>query len=150
MSSINTNASSMAALRTLNATQNSLGNVQSQLETGLRVSSAKDAPATFVIAQGMRADIGALNAISEGISFGQATIGMAMAGATAISDQLTTLKGLFTQAKNEGLDASAIQDQVSEVLNQIDAITSTSAFNGVNLLTATAATVCPLTVTAVR
>ncbi|MBO0334056.1 hypothetical protein J0X12_10545 [Sneathiella sp. CAU 1612] len=140
MASINTNSASMAALRTLNMTQNALGKVQSQLETGLRVNSAKDAPATFVIAQGMRADIGALNAVSEGISFGQATIGMAMAGATSISDQLTTLKGLVTQAKNEGLDGSVIQDQVTEVLAQIDAITSTSAFNGVNLLTATATT----------
>ncbi|WP_339631497.1 flagellin [uncultured Sneathiella sp.] len=140
MASINTNSASMAALRTLNMTQNSLGKVQSQLETGLRVNSAKDAPATFVIAQGMRADIGALNAVSEGIAFGQATIGMAMAGATAISDQLTTLKELATQAKNEGLDGSVIQDQVTEVLAQIDAITSTSAFNGVNLITATATT----------
>ena len=140
MASINTNSASMAALRTLTSTQNALGNVQSQLETGLRVSSAKDAPATFVIAQGMRADIGALNAVGEGIAFGQATIGMAMAGATSISDQLTTLKGLVTQAKNEGLDGSIIQDQVTEVLAQIDAITSTSAFNGVNLLTATATT----------
>ena len=140
MASINTNAASMAALRTLSQTQNALGQVQSQLESGLRVSSAKDAPATFVIAQGMRADIGALNAIEEGIAFGQATIGMAMAGATSISNQLTTLKGLFTQAKNEGLDGSVIQGQVVEVLAQIDAITSTSAFNGVNLLTATATT----------
>jgi flagellin len=47
---------------------------------------------------------------------------------------------LFTQAKNEGLDGSVIQGQVVEVLAQIDAITSTSAFNGVNLLTATATT----------
>ena len=140
MASINTNSSSMAALRTLTSTQKNLASVQSQLETGLRVNSAKDAPATFVIAQGMRADIGALNSVSEGIAFGQATIGMAMAAATAISDQLTSLKQLATQAKNEGLDGAVIQDQIDATLAQIDTITSTSAFNGVNLLTATAAT----------
>ncbi|MAL80607.1 MAG: flagellin [Sneathiella sp.] len=140
MASINTNSSSMAALRTLTSTQKNLASVQSQLETGLRVNSAKDAPATFVIAQGMRADIGALNSVSEGIAFGQATIGMAMAAATEISNQLTSLKQLATQAKNEGLDGAVIQGQIDATLAQIDTITSTSAFNGVNLLTATAAT----------
>lgn len=130
----------MSALRLLTMTQKSLAQVQDQLSSGLKVNNAQDAPATFVIAQGMRGDIGALNAIREGIDFGIATNSMAVAGATAISDQLTTLKELATQAKNDGLDGTVLQAQVTQVLAQIDTIAGTSAFNGVNLLTATAAT----------
>lgn len=140
MSSINTNSASMAALRTLTMTQNSLGKTQSQLESGLKVNGAQDAPATFVIAQGMRADIKSLSAVKEGIDFGIATNSMAIAGATEISNQLTELKGLATQAKNEGLDGTTIQAQVTQVLAQIDSISSTSSFNGVNLLSSTATT----------
>lgn len=134
MASINTNANAMSGLRMLNMTQNSLSKTQSMLETGLRVSSAKDAPATFVIAQGMRSDIGALGAISEGIAFGEATIGVAMAGATEILKQLTELETLATQAQNGGLDDTILSAQAVAVLAQITAITAGSDFNGVNLI----------------
>lgn len=140
MASINTNANAMSGLRMLNMTQGDLARTQTALETGLRVSSAKDAPATFVIAQGMRSDIGALDTVSESIAFGSATIGMAMAGATAISNQLIQLESLATQAKNEGLDSTVLSAQAVEILAQITSIANTSAFNGVNLLAATGVT----------
>ncbi|USG62073.1 hypothetical protein NBZ79_03680 [Sneathiella marina] len=134
MASINTNANAMSGLRMLNMTQNDLSKTQTMLETGLRVSSAKDAPATFVIAQGMRSDIGALGAISEGIAFGEATIGVAMAGATSILEQLTELETLATQAQNGGLDDTILSTQAVAVLAQITAIAGGSEFNGVNLI----------------
>ncbi|MCC3304373.1 flagellin [Sneathiella sp. HT1-7] len=134
MASINTNANAMSGLRMLNMTQSQLSKTQNSLETGLRVSSAKDAPATFVIAQGMRSDIGALGAISEGIAFGEATIGVAMAGATSILEQLSELETLATQAQNGGLDDAILTAQADEVLAQITAITAGSEFNGVNLI----------------
>ncbi|MCR9214351.1 MAG: flagellin [Proteobacteria bacterium] len=134
MASINTNANAMSGLRMLNMTQNDLSRTQTALETGLKVNSAKDAPATFVIAQGMRSDIGALGAISENIAFGEATIGVAMAGATEILKQLTELETLATQAQNGGLDDAILTAQAVEVLAQITAITAGSEFNGVNLI----------------
>ncbi|MDF2367959.1 flagellin [Sneathiella sp.] len=134
MASINTNANAMSGLRMLNMTQTSLSKTQSMLETGLKVNSAKDAPATFVIAQGMRSEIGALGAIGEGIAFGEATIGVAMAGATEILKQLSELETLATQAQNDGLDDAILSAQAVEVLAQITAITAGSEFNGVNLI----------------
>ena len=86
--SINTNAGAMAALRTLSATQSALSKTQSHIESGFKVGSAKDDPSTFVIAQGMRGDIGGLKAVKEGLNFGKASINMASAAAKQVSDVL--------------------------------------------------------------
>src|SRR5690606_25109099 len=82
--SINTNATAMAALRTLTATQSALGETQRQVETGLKVAEPKDNPASFTISQAMRGDIAAMDAIEEALTFGQATVAMANAGALKI------------------------------------------------------------------
>ncbi|GLQ05589.1 flagellin [Sneathiella chinensis] len=133
--SVNTNANAMAALRSLTSTQSNISNIQSQIQSGLKVGSATDDPSTFVISQGMRGDIGALKAVKEGLNFGSATVGMALAAATQISDQLTDLQKKVTQAENKGLDTSVLQAEADEMINQITGIVGTANFNGINLLT---------------
>jgi flagellin len=132
--SVNTNANAMAALRSLNSTQNSITNIQSQIQSGLKISGATDDPSTFVISQGMRGDVGSLKAVQEGLNFGQATVGMALAAATQISDQLTDLQTKVTQAANEGLDTAVLQAEADEMVAQIAGIVTTAEFNGINLL----------------
>ena len=58
--SVNTNVGAMAALQSLGSTNKSMAQVQSRINTGYKVSSAKDNGAVWAIAQGQRADIGAL------------------------------------------------------------------------------------------
>lgn len=132
--SVNTNANAMAALRSLTSTQNSISSIQSQIQSGLKIGSATDDPSTFVISQGMRGDVGSLKAVQEGLNFGQATVGMALAAATQISDQLTDLQTKVTQASNEGLDTAVLQAEADEMVAQIAGIVSTAEFNGINLL----------------
>jgi flagellin len=59
---------------------------------------------------------------------------MALAAATQVSDQLTDMQTKITQAQNEGLDVSILQDEADEMVNQITTIVSSASFNGVNLL----------------
>ncbi len=132
--SVNTNTSAMAALRTLSQTQNALNSVQRQIETGLKVAEAKDDPSTFTIAQGMRGDVGSLKAIQEGLSFGQATVNMANAGALQISEVIIDLNKKVTQAFNEGLDISILQEEANALVDQINSVVNTTIFNGVNLI----------------
>ncbi|MBE7635216.1 hypothetical protein GUA87_00035 [Sneathiella sp. P13V-1] len=132
--SVNTNVSAMAALRTLTMTQSSLNSVQRQIETGLKVAEAKDDPSTFTIAQGMRGDVGSLKAIQEGLSFGQATVNMANAGALQISEVIIDLNKKVTQAFNEGLDITILQEEADALVEQINSIVNTTIFNGVNLI----------------
>ena len=61
--SVHTNKSALVALQNLNKTNDELGDVQNRVNTGLKISNAKDNAAIWAIAQGQRADIGALGAV---------------------------------------------------------------------------------------
>jgi len=132
--SINTNTTAMAALRTLSLTQNALSETQRQIETGLKVAEPKDNPASFTIAQAMRGDIASLEAIEEGLTFGQATVSMANAGALQISNLLIDINQKITQAFNDGLDVTVLQTEVDALLASITSTVNTTIFNGVNLI----------------
>ena len=57
MATINTNAGAMVALQNLNSTNRDIEQVQSRINTGLAVASAKDNGGVYAIAQKMRADV---------------------------------------------------------------------------------------------
>jgi flagellin len=124
----------MAALRSLSSTQNSISNIQSQIQSGLKIGSATDDPSTFVISQGMRGDIGSLSAVKDGINFGSATVKMALAAATQISSQIIDLQQKVTQGETEGLDPAVLQQEADEMVAQISGIVASANFNGINLL----------------
>ncbi len=132
--SVNTNSNAMAALRSLSQTQNSISNIQSQIQSGLKIGGATDDPSTFVISQGMRGDVGSLKAVKEGLNFGTATVGMALAAATQVSNQIVDLQAKITQGENEGLDDTVLQQEADEMVAQIAGIVATANFNGINLL----------------
>ena len=62
-SSVHTNTSALIALQNLNRTNDRLEAVQGRVNTGLKVQGAKDNASVWAIAQGQRADLGALNAV---------------------------------------------------------------------------------------
>ena len=65
--SVHTNKSALVALQNLNKTNNELGEVQNRINTGLKIANAKDNAAIWAIAQGQRADIGALSAVKQSL-----------------------------------------------------------------------------------
>ncbi len=134
MSSINTNAAAMAAIRSLNQISMDMGKTQARIETGLRINKANDDPAVFSIAQTMRAELNGMTAVRDSLSFGKATVTVARDAATKISDELARLKQTITQGQQEGIDSAAIQTQIDNALENIDAFSRSANFNGVNLL----------------
>jgi flagellin-like hook-associated protein FlgL len=134
MFSINTNLSAMAALISLQDTQNSLSTTQNAVSTGLKVGSAADNPAIYAISQTMDATVAGLTAVSDGLSFGAQVISTATQAVENISSQLATLQNTITEGQNQGISATEINTQITNQLTNINSFATASTFNGVNLI----------------
>lgn len=135
MSSVNTNVSAMAAVRSLSMIGKELGTTQQRIESNLRIGKANDDPAVFAIAQNMRADLSGMTAVKDSLNFGKSALTVTRDAATQISNELGRLKQTMTQGQQQGLDAAQINNQITNALQNIDAFASSATFNGVNLLT---------------
>ncbi|MFC4349659.1 flagellin [Kordiimonas lipolytica] len=142
--SVNTNASALSALQNLNSTDRMLGKVQTQINTGLKVASSKDNAAVFSIAQSLRADVSGLNAVKSSLDRAMSTIDVAVAAGEAVSDLLIEMKEKAVAAKDAGLDTAsrtALNDEFTELRNQITSIVDNAEFNGTNAVNGSAAIV---------
>ncbi|HET6306612.1 MAG TPA: flagellin B, partial [Rhodopila sp.] len=101
VTSVNTNINAMAAIQSLDQISNQMTSTQSAIESGLSVNSASDNPAVFTIAQGLRANVNALSAVSANLNTAVATVQAQTQGATAISDALQTLLKTVTQGAGQ-------------------------------------------------
>ncbi|MDF2387275.1 flagellin [Nostoc ellipsosporum NOK] len=145
--SVNTNVGAMAALQSLNATNAGLSQVQSRINTGLKVASTKDDSASYTIAQGLRGDMGGLAAVSSSLSRAKSVTDVAVAGAEQISDVVNQMKAKAYQAADAGIDTStrdALNADFVALRDQITTIVNSSDFNGTNLLKASGGTVTAL------
>ena len=135
--SVNTNAGALFALQNLNKTSNQLSTVQSRINTGLKVASAKDDAATFAIAQTLRGDVSGLNAVKSSLDRSQSTIDVAIAAGEAVSDLLIQLKEKAVAAKDSGLDTASrtsLNNDFGQLRDQITSIVTNAEFNGTNVV----------------
>ena len=132
--SINTNVGALAALQSLDSTQQALNSTQNVIATGLLVGSASDNPAVYSISQTMQANISGLTAVQDNLSFGNSVLGVAAAAGSQISSQLATLQNTVTQAQQTGISSGTMNTQIKNILNNIDNFANNATFNGVNLL----------------
>ena len=120
--SINTNASAMAALQNLNATNAQLNQTQSRINTGLKVSSAKDNGAVWAIAQNQRANISAYSSVTDSLNRVSSTIDVAESAGETVSDLLTQMKAKALAASDASLDStsrSALNEDFKALRDQI-------------------------------
>lgn len=135
--SINTNPGAFNALQKLNSTSKSLAKTGVKISTGLKINSPKDDAATFAIAQRLLGDIGGAGSVKSGLNLAEATVGVAQAGAAAVSDLLIEMKSVAVQASQEGLDAdsqAALNAEFNALRDQVGTIVDSSSFNGTNLI----------------
>ncbi|SFK18689.1 flagellin [Sphingomonas sp. NFR04] len=104
--SVNTNVGAMAALQSLTATQKDLATTQNRINTGLSVSSTKDDSASYTIAQGLRGDLGGLKAVSSSLSRAKSVTDVAVAGAEQISDIVNQMQAKARQSADKGIDTA--------------------------------------------
>ena len=135
--SVNTNVGAMIALQNLNATNAQLATTQNRINTGKSVANAKDNGAIWAIAQGQRAEIGALSAVKQSLDRGVAAVDVALAAGETVSDLLLQMKEKALAATDASLTTSArsaLNEDFKALRDQIASVTGNAEFNGVNLL----------------
>ena len=137
--SVNVNAAALSALRNLNNTNMDLNETQTHINTGLKISSAKDNAAIFAIAQKLRADLRGFNAVKQSIDRGISTTEIALAAAGSISDLMIEMKEKAVAAADQGLDTTsriALSEDFTTLRDQITTIINNASFNGTNMIDA--------------
>lgn len=135
--SILTNMGSMIALQNLQATQQNMLQVQSQISTGLKVQTAKDNAATWTIATQMNSDISNLQSVSNGLGNADSALTFAVSGANQITSLISQIRSKVTDAQATGTDPNAVQGDINQLVSQINSTVAASSYNGVNLLQGT-------------
>ena len=137
MLSVNTNVGALTALQYLNQTQSSLAQTQTAINTGMKVSSAKDDGATYAIAQNMRGNVAGYTAVTDSINRGMSAVDVAMSAGQSISDLLVQMKQKALSASDTSLDTASRQAMNQDFValrDQITTIVKNAIFNGFNLV----------------
>jgi flagellin len=143
INSINTNSGANVALQSLNATNRDLASVSNRVNTGMKVSSAKDNGAIFSIATGQRAEMGALDAVKNSIQRGQSVVDVALAAGETISKALEEQKSLAVAIQSSIAGSAAETAYLADfnaLGNEITTAMAGANFDGVNLYAAGSAT----------
>ncbi len=141
---IQTNVSSLAAQRNLATSQSNLATVFNRLSSGYRINSAKDDAAGLAISESMRLQIRsyvvAERNANDAISMSQTAEG----ALGQISDILGRMRELSVQGANGSLqstDRSYLQTEFRSLQLEIQRIMTSTKFNGVSLINASASLV---------
>ena len=140
MSSILTNMAAMSAVQNLAATQASLNQVQNEISTGLKVSSAADNAAYYSIATNMRTNVSNLSAVSDSLNLGSSVVATATSAMTNVTSILQSIQSDLTSASQPGTDLDSINTNISALAAQLSNTITSASFNNVNLLDGSNAT----------
>ena len=134
---INTNIAAMNAGRILKKSTSSLNKSLEKLSSGLRINRAADDAAGLAIAEGFRSIVRGTNVAQrnaqDGISLVQTTEG-ALSETTNILQRIRELAVQSANGTNSTTNRQALQSEVSQLIEQIDDISTNTEFNGIRVL----------------
>lgn len=134
---INTNVSSLNAQRNLMNTTKSLDTSYTRLASGLRINSAKDDAAGLQISNRLTSQINGLDQgnrnANDGISVAQTAEG-AMDEITSMLQRMRTLAQQSANGSNNTDDRTALQQEYTQLMTEIDRVAKDTTFGGQNLL----------------
>ncbi len=135
--SIISNLSSSIAQRNITKTDNDISRSLSKLSSGQRVFSAEEDAASLAVGAGLAVDVSSYRAAQINVASGSSMLQIADGSLGQISDILIRMKTLSSQAVSGQLsntERSFIDAEYQGLLSEIDRISSSTEFNGVNLL----------------
>jgi flagellin len=141
--SVKTNAPALIALQNLNRTNDQLGETQNRINTGLKISSARDNASIYAIAQKQRASISALSAVTDSLNRATSISDVASAAGQSVSDILNQIKQKVVAAMDPSLDTvsrGALNSDYRSLLRQIQQVIQNASFDGANILDGSLAT----------
>jgi flagellin len=137
MTVIGTNISALRSANASASASSSLSQAMERLSTGKRINAAKDDAAGLAIASRMTSQVKsmavAIRNANDGISMTQTAEG----ALGEVTNMLQRMKELATQSANGTLGTSeraALQAETNQLVAQINDISKTTNFNGLNLL----------------
>lgn len=142
--SINTNMGALIALQNLNQTSRDLNVTQNRINTGMKVSSAKDNGAIWSIAQSQKADMVAMDAVKSSIQRGQSVVDVGLAAGDTIMSALQEMKSLavsITAGTAAGSDTAAYEADFDALVIEVNAAIGAASFDGTSAFTAAAGAV---------
>ena len=138
MSRINTNVSALIAQRILRKNQNALNTSLERLSTGYKINRGADNPAGLIASENLRSEKAGLSQAIDNAERASNIIGTAEGGLSEVSSLLTEVQSLVSETANAGglssEEVAANQLQVDSILNTINRIAGSTAFQGVKLL----------------
>jgi flagellin len=140
--SILTNTGAMVALQNLSSITTNLKSTENRIATGLKVSSAQDNASVFAVAQGLRGNIKAYDAVSTALAGSQGVVSVATSAATSVSNSMQDIKTKLTQLSDDSLTStqrSYYNNDLQSLVNQVQtSFVQGATYNGVNLLNSSA------------
>jgi len=135
--SINTNIGAMVALRNLNSVSDALSATNKRISTGYNVSDAYDDGASYAVAQGLRGDMAALNAVNERLAVGKGMIDVAVKAGENISKTLIEVRTVLTKLADQaltGADRTNYENQYNTLKNDIYNFINDAQYNNISLI----------------
>lgn len=135
---VNTNVAAINAYRNLSSTEGSLSKSLEKLSSGYRINRAADDASGLVISEGLRSQIGGLKAATRNAQDGISVVQTAEGALTEVHSMLQRVRDLSVQSANTGSNSAesraAAQAEVTQLVSEIDRISTSTDFNGTKLL----------------
>lgn len=144
--SVHTNSSALFALASLNKTNRELMDVQNRISTGLKVSNAKDNGAVYNVAQQLRSEHSAYDAVSTSLNRASSIADVAMAAGEQISDLFMQMRQKAVAAADPSASAvsrAAYNQEFISLRDQVNQVIASAVFDGGNLLNGEGSTTVP-------
>jgi flagellin len=134
VTSILTNTGAVSAVDHLRTISMARTDKQQEVATGLRVKEAKDNSAYWSIATIMKSDTRALSAARDGLDFGAASADTATVGMQNAIDIVDEIKKKLLNSLERGVSHKKVNDELTELKQELRTLAESSSFNGVNWL----------------
>ena len=132
------NLAALNAYRQLGNNNSALSKNLEKLSSGYRINRAGDDAAGLAISEKMRAQIRGLEAAQKNANDGISLVQTAEGALTEVHSMLNRMTYLATQSANgtydNDVDRANLQAEVDSLLEEIDRISQSTNFNGLNLL----------------
>lgn len=137
---VNTNVSSLTAQRALASADKELSTSMERLSTGKRINTASDDAAGMAVATRLTAQINGLNAAVKNANSAIALTQTIDGALDEVTDMLQRARELSVQSASATVSASDrifIQDEITQLMSEIDRISSSTQYNGQKVLDGT-------------
>lgn len=134
---INTNVAAINASRTLRRSTTSLNKSLEKLSSGLRINRAADDAAGLAIAEGFRSIVRGTQVAQRNAQDGISLVQTAEGSLSETTNILQRIRELAVQSANgtqSTTNRQAIQAEVTQLIAQIDDISTDTEFNGIRVL----------------